>query len=232
MLCWRQTAFLQLTLALASATTVVAQEAKTSRMPTWDEEIAKGLLPYHQLAVEDFRIDDKAHPELSYSVKPFMDPRWHFIFTNNGGWYYAYVDQWVIFSGLDRNESSRKSKFKEMQRALPYAQAFLDLNEIYARQLAALKPGELPSGRGATLEEGASALHQNMEAFLKEKYKPLYAEAEEFQKATKQGTNTKKVRELGNAFRKRLDALPVSTGPGYDLPAATPAPSPSSTPKK
>jgi hypothetical protein len=203
-------------------------------MPTWDDEIAKGLLPYHQLAVEDFRIDDKAHPELSYSVKPFMDPRWHFIFTNNGGWYYVYVDQWVVFSGVDKNESSRKSKFKEMQRALPYAQAFLDLNEIYARQLAALKPGELPSGRGATLEEAASALHQNMEAVLQEKYKPLYAEAEGFQKATQQGTNTKKVRELGNALKKRLEALSAPTGPGYELPAATATPmaSPSATAKK
>ncbi|HEY8835805.1 MAG TPA: hypothetical protein VIM09_09495 [Chthoniobacterales bacterium] len=201
-------------------------------MPTWQDEIAKGLVPYHQVTAEDFRIDDKTNPDAGYSIKPFIDPRYHYLLMRNGDWYYAYLEKWVIFSGLDKNQSWRKSKFREMQRALPHAQAYLDLNEIGARQLAVLKPGELPSGRGATPPEAAAALHQNLDVFLKEKYKALQAEADEFQKATNRGTNTKKVIELGKAIRKRLDALPAPNGPGYDLPAGSPTPSPSSTPKK
>ena len=201
-------------------------------MPTWQDEIAKGLMPYHQVTVDDFPIDDKTQSDMAYSIKPFIDPRYHYLLMRNRDWYYAYLEKWVIFSGLDKNQSWRKSKFREMQRSLPHAQAWLDLNEICARQLAALKPGELPSGRGATPPEAAAALHQNLDAFLKEKYKALHAEREEFQKATNHGANMKKVNELGKAIRKRLDALPVPTGPGYDLPAAAPAPSPSSTPKK
>lgn len=201
-------------------------------MPTWQDEIAKGLVPYHQVTVDDFRIDDKTSTDSAYSIKPFIDPRYHYLLMRNGDWYYAYLDQWIIFSGLDKNQSWRKSKFREMQRSLPHAQAYLDLNEICARQLAALKPGELPSGRGATPPEAAAALQQNIELFLKEKYKPLQTEADEFQKATNHGANTKKVIELGKAIRKRLDALPAPTGPGYELPAATATPSASSTPKK
>ena len=227
----RRTALGQLALALIGGA-VFAQGEDTSRMPTWQDEIAKGLVPYHQLTADDFRIDDKTQPDMAYAIKPFIEPRYHSLLMRNGDWYYAYLEKWVIFSGLDKNQSWRESKFREMQRSLPHAQAWLDLNEICARQLAALKPGELPSGRGATPPEAAAALHQNLDAFLKEKYKALHAEGEEFQKATNHGANMKKVNELGKAIRKRLDALPVPTGPGYDLPAAAPAPGPSSTPKK
>jgi len=201
-------------------------------MPRWEDEIAKGLVPYHQVTAEDFRIDDKTDAKSAYSIKPFIDPQYHYLLMYNGGWHYAYLDKWVIFSGLDKNQSWRKSKFKDMERSLPHAQAWLDLNEIGARQLAALKPGELPSGRGATPPEAAEALHKNITAVLAEKYKALQAEGEQFQKATNHGLNTKKVRELAKEIRKRLDALPAPTGPGYELPAASTTPSASPAPKK
>ena len=229
MRCWRRTP-LQAALALTCGSLLLAQGEDTSRMPTWQDEIAKGLVPYHQVTVDDFRIDDKTDPKSAYMIKPFVDPRYHYLLTYNGGWHYAYLDKWIIFSGLDRNQSWRKSTFKEMERALSHAQAWLDLNEICARQLAAMKPGELPSGRGATPLEAAEALHKNLDLFLKEKYKALQAEGEQFQKATNYGVNTKKVRELAKEIRKRLDALPAPTGPGYELPAATSATSPTVTP--
>jgi hypothetical protein len=229
---WRRISLSRVTLGFISASICLAQGEDASRMPTWQDEIAKGLVPYHQVRLDDFPIDDKTQPDMAYSIKPFIDPRYHYLLMRNGDWYYAYLEKWVIFSGLDKNQSWRKSTFREMQRSLPHAQAWLDLNEICARQLAALKPGELPSGRGATPQEAAAVLQQNLEAFLKEKYKALYAEGDEFQKATNHGANMKKVNELGKAIRKRLDALPAPTGPGYDLPAAAPSPNPSSMPKK
>lgn len=231
---WGKISLRQIALALVSASLVLAQGEDASRMPTWQDEIAKGLMPYHQVTVDDFPINDKTQPDMAYSIKPFLDPRYRYLLVRNSGWYYAYLEKWVVFSGLDKNQSWRKSKFREMKRSLPHAQAWLDLNEIYARQLAALKPGELPSGRGATPQEAGAALLQNLEAFLKEKYKVLDAEGSEFQKATNHGANLKKVIELAKAIRKRLDALPVPSGPGYDLLPATssPSPSPSATPGK
>jgi hypothetical protein len=226
----------RLALTLAVISLASAQDEEASGMPTWQDKIAKGFVPYHQLTVEDFRIDDQAHPESGFWVRPFMHPHWKYILKRNGDWWYAYVDPWIIFSGFDKNESTRKSKFREMKRSLPYAQAYLDLHEIHARQLAALKPGELPSGRGATQQEAGAALHQSLEAFLKEKYQPLQSETEVFVKATKYGANEKKVRELAKEIRKRLDTIPAPTGSAYDstttAPASSPAPQPSGTPAK
>jgi len=195
-------------------------------MPTWQDKIAKGFVPYHQLTVDDFRIDDQAHPESSFWIRPFMHPHWKYVLRQNGDWWYAYVDPWIVFSGFDKNASSRKSKFREMKRSLPYAQANLDLYEIYARQLAALKPGELPSGRAVTSRDAEAALHQNLEAFLKEKSQLLQSETEAFVKATNAGANEKKVRELAKEIRKRLEAIPAPTGPAYESVTATPGSTP------
>ena len=225
----------QLALALALVSLAEAQEQETPAMPTWEEKIAKGFVPYRQLTVEDFRIDDQAHLESSFWVTPFMHPHWKYILRKNGDWWYAYVDPWIVFSGFDKNESSRKSKFREMKRSLPYAQACLDLHEIHARQLAALKPGELPSGRGATPQDAGAALHQNLKAFLTEKYQSLRTETEAFVKATNRGANQKKVVDLGKAIRKRLDAIPApaqspSNSTASATPVSSPSPQPSATP--
>jgi hypothetical protein len=225
--------FPQLAAALILVPGAFAQDEEANRQPTWQDKIAKGFLPYHQLTLNDFRIDEKAHPETAYWITPFIDPHMRFLVIHNGDWYYAYVQQWVVFSGFDKNKSSRKSSFRES--SLVYAQASLDLSEIYARQLAAIKPGEFPSGRGATPAEAIAALRQNVDEFLKEKQKALETDAQQFQKGTSHGINSKKVRELATAIRKRLDATPAPTGPGYELPAvspsASPAPQTASSPK-
>jgi hypothetical protein len=212
--------------ALLFSAAAAAQTEDASRTPTWRDEIAKGFIPYHQLTVEDFPIDDKTQANAGYSVRPFIHPLWRYVMTRRD-WYYAYVEQWTVFSGFDKNQSWRKSKFREMKESLPHVQAYLDLNEICARQMAALKPGELPSGRGATPEEAAKALADNMNAFIPERYKGVDTEADQFQKATNRGANKKKVRELGKEIRKRLDAIPPPAGPAYELPAPSPTPSPS-----
>jgi hypothetical protein len=217
----------QLALALACVSLAGAQEQTAPAPPTWEEKIAQGLVPHHQLTVEDFKIDDQAHPEGGYWIQPFVHPHWQYLLNWKDGWHYAYVVDWRVFSGFDKNASSRKSKFREMKRSLPFAQAYLDIFEIHARQLAALKPGEFPSARAATPQEARAALQQNMDAFLKEKYKPMLAEMEEFVKATDRGRNEKKVREMGKAIRKRLDAIPApAKSPDAPTPAATPVSTP------
>ena len=223
-----------LALALAFISFANAQEQEMPAAPTWEDKIAKGFVPYKQLTVDDFKIDDQAHREASFWVKPFMHPHYRYVMTWKDGWNYAYLVEWQVFSGLDKNESSRKSKFKQMKRSLPFAQAYLDLNEIYARQLAASLPGELPSGRGATAREAIADLEKNLDALLKQKYQQLQAEGDAFLKGTGRGANEKKVLELGKAIRKRLDAIPVPTKSpsNAQLPtsAASPTPQPTASP--
>jgi hypothetical protein len=180
-------------------------------MPTWQNEIAQGHLPYHQLTVDDFPIDDHAHPKFGFWIKPFIYPRWHYYWKSHRGFVYAFIDQWVVFSGIDKNESSRKSTYHEMTTALPYVQAELDINELKARELAALKPGELPQGRGESVEKAKADLEAKIKVLCLEKYRQAQDEVEALAKATHNGEDKSKVRELAAAIQKRLAATASSS---------------------
>ena len=125
---------------------------------------------------------------------------------------------------MDKQKTYRKRSYKEMKASLQYAQAILDLNEISARRLAALKPGELPSVRGNNLEGVRAQLNRKVNEFLNAKYKETDAEIEAFVKATENGAKEKQVRRLAAGIKKRLEATPNTTVPFTE--ALTPRSSP------
>jgi hypothetical protein len=88
-----------------------------------------------------------------------------------------------------------------------------------------VKPGELPSGRGNSLEEAYAELTRKFKVFVETKYKESDVEIQAFSKATANGTNAKKVRELGAEIKKRLEATPNATVPFTEA-TATPGSSP------
>jgi hypothetical protein len=209
---------------------VAAENQNASHLPTWQDEIAKGFVPYRQLTVDDFPINDRAHPDAGFGVKGFIDPHYYFYLKPAyGGFVYAYVSEWIVFSGFDKNESSRKSSFHDMKAELPYAQALIDIHELNARELAALKTGDLPSGRGASFGAAQADLKGKMKVFCEKNYERVQAECDAFAKATDKGQNKKKVRELAAEIRKRLDAIPVVNAPGNMLPAPATASTPSTS---
>jgi hypothetical protein len=220
---------LRLAASLFLSDAVIAQNpTPASHLPTWPDEMAKGFVPYHQLAIEDFPINDKAHPEATFWIKPFIIPRYYCYLKPGVGMVYAYVAEWVVFSGLDKNESTRKSRFHDMKNQLPFAQALLDINEVSARELAALKSGDLPRGSGPSFEAAKRDLEGQMNVFLNQKYEKMNAGREAFLKATDHGQNKKKVQELGAGLAKRLEAMaPLAPSP---IPSATPAPIASPSP--
>lgn len=210
---------------LAVAGNAVAQDEPRPR-PTWQDAMAKGMVPYHQLTADDFPINNKVHPKHNFYIRTAIAPQFRFILKPHGGFFYAAIDEWMVFSGLDKIETSRKSRFKTIKAELPYAQAIFDLNEIHARRIGALKTGELPSARGTTAEEARTQLTAKLKEFLAAKYKEGDTEAEAFMKATDYGANKKKVRELAAGIRKRLEATPDTTVP-FTAPAAGPESTPS-----
>lgn len=188
----------------------------------------EGLLPYHQLKVEDFPVVHQDAAATFY-VKPFITPHYQFS-VQAGGLFYAYVSVWTVSSGFDKNHSWRNASFSDMKSALPFAQAFLDLTEIHARKLAALKTGELPRGSGSTADGALLDLSSRINVFLNQHYENLQAERNDFVKATNQGRDRKKVSEVGAAIRKRLDALSVPTlNPPVNSFGASPPPTPFAT---
>jgi hypothetical protein len=121
-----------------------------------------------------------------------------------------------VFSGFDKNLSARNSKFREMKAFLPYIQALFDISELHARKCAALKPGELPSGQGETLEKARTQLDDRLQAMFQTKAWDAQKEIDEFEKATNKGQNQKKVRELGAEIKKRLAEMPSMNPPQTD----------------
>ena len=198
--------------------------------------MATGIAPYHQLTVDDFPIDDKAHPKNAFYIRAAISPHYHFFLKIHGGFFFATIDQWMIFSGFRKTDTNRKGNFKQMKESLPYVQAILDINEICARKLAAMKEGELPEARGNTAEDSRANLNAKLKVFLDAKYKGADAEGEAFMEATGHGANKKKVRELAAEIRKRLDATPATTVPFSSqltpnpTPTAGPASMPTATP--
>ena len=203
-------------LLITLAPVVYAQEPSPSPspFPTWKDETAKGYLPYHQLTAEDFPINDEAHPKIAFWLQPFAHQFWHYALKpSSNGFVYAYVTDWVVFSGFDKNLSARNSKFREMKTFLPYIQALLDISELHARKYAALKPGELPSGQGETFEKARAQLDDRLRAIFQTKAWDAQKEIDEFEKTTNKGQNQKKVRELAAEIKKRLAELPSMNPP-------------------
>jgi len=207
--------------------------------------MAKGIVPYRQLTVDDFQINDDASSKYAFYIRGAIHPQYQFIIKRAAnGFLYGYVVQWMVFSGFDKQKSYRKSSYKEMKASLPYAQAILDLNEISARRLAALKPGELPSVRGNNPAEVRAQLNRKTNEFVNAKYKEAAAEIEAFVKATANGAKEKKVRGLAAEIKKRLEATPNTTvsftealTPGSSpkvapIPTASVSPTPSGSPKQ
>ena len=224
----RPASLLTLGALLVLACAAAAQDDDADAPPTWQDIMAVGLVPYRQLTVEDFPINDSAHPEHGFHIKGAFEPRYHFsLKLHKNGFVYAYVDQWLIFSGLKTGETWRKSTFKTMKEELPYAQAILDLNEIASRQIAALKTGELPQGRGASFDSAHADLEAKIKQLLEEKYGHATTEIDAFVKATDYGNDKTKVRELAAEIRKRLDATPATTVPYAEVNA-----SPSDVPRR
>src|SRR5438067_8759044 len=182
-------------------------------LPTWHDEIAKNFLPYHQITTADFPIDDSAHPETSFWLGTFLHYYYHSLGKSTlGGVIYAYVTDWTIFSGLDKNQTSRRSKAGNIKDDLPYAQAIL-----------------LPSGRGDSLAAAQADLDARVKTFYQERSKTFNTEKDAFVKETERGQNKKKVRELAAAIKKRLDATPATPAPSRS-PTISPAPSTTTAP--
>ena len=213
-------------LAVAAEPELSPGAPNPAALPRWEDEIFNGYLPYHQLTADDFPAKDGLNSDFAYWVQPFVHYYYNCIGkTAHGGMVYAYVKDWTVFSGFNKNLSGRKSKFHGMKDELPYAQALLDLNELYARRLGALQPGEIPSGSGTTWPAAHSQLENRIETMCQMQMREMRKEAETLAKATNNGQNKKRVRELSAAIKKRLAQIaPVST------PSPTASPNPATPP--
>ncbi len=193
--------------------------------PSWAQWKEQGFLPYHQLTVDDFRVQEVAKGRDDYYVQAFIEPRYEGFLHYNRGWVHAYIKTWRVFSGFNQTASYRRKGFRGMRDEMPIAQAILDLSEIRARELAIMPPDGWPEFRGGAKEEVMAGLEARVHALCQAKYDAAQADIDAFLKATDQGQDKKKVAKMAAEIRKRLEAMPKAAEPG-PVPSATPSPTP------
>jgi hypothetical protein len=171
---------------------------------SWAAENAKGHFPYHRLVASDFPINDKAHPKYAMHTNGFFQFYYHEHWIENNGHAVARITDWTVWSGFDRNKSSRKSWFKEVDRLLPHEQRHLDINELFSKRLADMPIDKLPIGEGNTGPEAEADLKRKMDALSDRIGAEEKVEQDRYDAETNHGANAAKQREWSASIQARL----------------------------
>ena len=178
--------------------------------PFWKEDMAKGYFPYHRLAVGDFPINNGVHPGNwnpgygMYTCGFFHYRTKHHWIVQNGH-VLDRVTEWLVWSGFDRNKSSRKSWFKLVKEALPHEQGHLDINELHSRHLAEMPLDKLPLGEGANPQAASADLERKLQALAGRVKEETKKEHHHYDAETAHGKNVSKQREWSAAIQARLE---------------------------
>jgi Bacterial protein of unknown function (DUF922) len=172
--------------------------------PSWREEVAKGHYPYHRLTAADFPINDTFFPEFGMHTHGFFQFHYHEQWTENNGHGVARITAWNVWSGFDRNKSSRKSWFKQVQETLPHEQGHLDINELFSKRLAETPLNKLPIGEGSTGKEAEADLKRKMNALADRFSAEEKVEQERYDAETNHGRNSAKQQEWTASIQARL----------------------------
>jgi len=116
----------------------------------------------------------------------------------------ARVTKWLVWSGFDRNKSSRKSWFKRSNEALPHEQGHLDINELYSRRLAEMSLDMLPRGEGTDPKEACADLRRKVEALADRVSEEEKREHDQYDAETSHGKDLSKQGEWSAAIQARL----------------------------
>ena len=172
--------------------------------PSWAKENAKGRFPYHRLTAADFPINDFAYPQFGMHTRGFLLYQYHEHWTMVGGHAIARISSWNVWSGFDRNKSSRKSWFKKVQETLPHEQGHLDISELYAKRLADMPLDKLPAGQGHSGKEAEADLAEKLKVFALNFAAEAQREQDRYDAETNHGRNAVKQQEWSAKIQARL----------------------------
>lgn len=173
--------------------------------PPWKEEMANGYFPYHRLVTTDFPVNDHLNPEYGIYTRVFFHYWYSHRWIIQNGHVVDRVTKWLVWSGFDRNKSSRKSWFKLDNQALRHEQGHLDINELYSGCLAKMSLDVLPHGEGVDSKEAAADLKRKMEALTGRVSRQAQKEHDQYDAQTAHGKNLSKQREWSTAIQVRLE---------------------------
>jgi hypothetical protein len=191
--------------SLALALTLISSRADAfGSPPSWSEEVAKGYFPYHRLIAADFPINDSVHPENAIYTRGYVRFRYNFHWTKQNGHVIARITDWSVWSGFDRNKSSRKSWFKKVEEALPHEQGHLGISELHSKRFAETPIDKLPVGEGSSGKDAATDLQRKMNALTERISAEAQAEQDRYDGRTSHGRDAAKQREWSADIQSRL----------------------------
>jgi Bacterial protein of unknown function (DUF922) len=173
--------------------------------PPWKEEMANGYFPYRRLAASDFPVKDHVNPEYGMYTWVFFHYSYNHRCIIQNDHVVDRVTKWLVWSGFDRNKSSRKTWFKLANEALPHEQGHLDINELHSRRLAKMSLDMLPHGEGADPKEASAGLRRKVEALADRVSGEAKKEHDQYDAETAHGKNLPKQREWSAAIQARLE---------------------------
>jgi len=185
---WRYVAVALLCLMFLAAVAITFSREAEIRL-RWKSDTANGYLPYHQLQIDDFRVDDGASPGSRIYTAGFFHYDYKYRSDTENNNVIARVTHWVVRSGFDRNKSSRKSWFTPSETDLLHEQGHLDINEIWSKKFAELRLEQLPVGRGMNREEASGDLARKLAGLAEEYSKKAQSEQDAYDSETSHGRN-------------------------------------------
>ena len=171
---------------------------------SWTEEKAKGHFPYHRLVAADFQINDSVHPDNGMYTRGFYRFHYNDRCSDSSGHVVARITDWIVWSGFDRNKSSRKSWFKKVAETLAHEQGHLDLSELHSKAFAETPIDTLPIGEGASAKEAEADLQRKMTAFSDRITAQNQVEQDRYDAETNHGKNAVKQQEWSADIHTRL----------------------------
>lgn len=154
---------------------------------SWRSLIAANMVPYHKLTEADFAVNDSVESSSMVMTISFITYEYQYRVVENGrNSMKAQVTSFKVRSGLNRNQSWRRSSFKDANVYLEHEQGHADINEIEARAFATKVAETKPEGPGTTRDQALKALDEKFTAL----YNEMAAENRRLQIAYDNATNT------------------------------------------
>ncbi|MEZ0326836.1 MAG: hypothetical protein ACAH95_13130 [Fimbriimonas sp.] len=158
--------------------------------PAAKEDLAKGLIPYHQLTWKDYKVVDSNDNKTAIYMGTYLLYSFKSKAAKSGAQYQATIAEIEIRSGLDSNKTWRSAKFPvEADRLLQHEQGHLDINEAGANGLRRAFKTKPPIGYGATADAAADDLRSKIKQMLSESGDKTKALDAEYERATDLGRN-------------------------------------------
>jgi len=195
---------------LATVAPAAQQAGATYESADWKADIAAGRVPYRRVTLDDYPIRDADHPDTGMYTEGFVAVTYKAAWDEHRIPAQAWVTSWTVRSGLNKNRTSRRSWFTDMDKMLPHEQGHLDINEIYARALAKRGLADLPEGQGRTGPDAMKDLDRKLGQMVDTILAGNRAEQLRYDKETVSGTDPDKQAQWSRSIQDRLTKAGIS----------------------